>query len=175
MLPLGHVAFTLGAFNALQHAGFFEEADLRGAALASLAPDLLDKPLAVFVLRRAHASLLFGHTLLGHLLMWAFILAFRRRWVPYAMAGSGHLVQDRMWGFPDTFLWPFRGWRFHQWRHVGSPSAFIAAYRDIVRSEPKLVIFDILGIIILAWTIVDRKWYQPSRLWNLLRSGREEG
>ncbi len=57
MLPSGHVEFTWAALNLLQRqAGLFEDADYRLAALAAVLPDLLDKPLATFVLTDAEAA-----------------------------------------------------------------------------------------------------------------------
>jgi len=48
MLPGGHIAFTWATLNLLQRrAGLWPEAGYRLVGLASLAPDLLDKPLAL--------------------------------------------------------------------------------------------------------------------------------
>ena len=172
MLPFGHVEFTWGAANALQRAGVLGDVDYRGLALASLAPDLIDKPLAIFVFPKANATLLFSHTLIAHLGVWALVLWRGKRWAPYALAFSGHLLADRMWGFAQTLLWPFRGRRFHQWRHVGSPDAFLRAYVDIVRTEPKLAAFELLGLGILGWLVLDRKLWQKQRLWRFIFKGR---
>lgn len=171
MLPIGHLAFTWGALHILQRAGKFPDADYRLAALAALAPDALDKPLAMFVFRRSNAALLFGHTLLMHVLVWLAAGRKRRQWLPYLLAFSGHLLEDGIWGFPQTFLWPLRGPSFHQWRHVGSPAAFLNAYREVVRQEPKLVLFDLLGLIVLIGTIAARGWYRPAGWRRLLREG----
>jgi len=173
MLPGAHVEFTWAALNALQRAGLFQDADYRGVALAALAPDLIDKPLAVFVLPEANAALLFSHTLLGHALVWA--LSLRRggrRALPYVLAFSGHLLADRMWGFTQTLLWPWRGRQFHQWRRVGSPAEFGQAYLDIVKHEPKLRLFEAVGLGLLAWVIIDRRLYRAGRLQAFLREGR---
>lgn len=172
MLPLGHVAFTWAAANALQRAGALKGPDYRGLAVAAVAPDLIDKPLAVFVLPGENATLLFSHTLLAHLVVWVLALWSGKRWIPYALAFSGHLLADRMWGFAQTLLWPFRGRRFHQWRHVGSPHAFLAAYSEIVTTEPKLAAFELIGLGLLGWLAVDRKLYRRGRLMRFIRSGR---
>ncbi|MBC7223509.1 MAG: metal-dependent hydrolase [Anaerolineae bacterium] len=173
MLPPAHVELTWGVLQWLQDRGLFREADYRVVALAALLPDLVDKPLAVFAFPKAGAALLFAHTLLLHGVAWA-VLAVRRawRWLPYALAFSGHLVADRMWGFGQTLWWPFRGWKFHQWRHVGSPSDFLEAYSDIVREEPKLLLFEVAGLAALAWFVVRNRLWEPARLWAFLRTGR---
>jgi membrane-bound metal-dependent hydrolase YbcI (DUF457 family) len=172
MLPFGHIEFTWGATNALQRAGLLGDVDYRGLALASMLPDLIDKPLAVFVFPKANASLLFSHTLMAHLAVWALVLWRGKKWAPYALAFSGHLLADRMWNFTQTLLWPFRGRRFHQWRHVGSPRAFLKAYSDIVRTEPKLAIFELVGLGLLGWLVLDRRLSRRPRLWHFILRGR---
>jgi len=177
MLPLAHVEITWAAANVLQRKGRsfrWPHLDYRLLALVALAPDLLDKPLAIFVLRQSGAALLFGHTLLLHLVVWMVALAAGRlsRWLPYLLALSGHLVADRMWGFRQTLLWPFLGAQFHQWREVGSPAAFLEAYISIIGDEPKLLWFELAGLALLVWLIADRKLYRKDRLGRFLRTGR---
>ena len=164
VLPLGHIGFTWGALNVLQHAGCFKDADYRGVALAALASDLIDKPLAVFAFPGGKATLLFAHTALAQILVWTAVWRKGRAWLPFGLAFSGHLVADRMWGFLQTLLWPWRGLRFHQWRDVGSLRAFGAAYVDIVRTEPKLIFFELVGFGLLAWLAIDRRLYHGERL-----------
>jgi len=173
MLPTGHVAFTWGALNALQRAGVIdEEVDYRAVALSAITPDVIDKPLAVFIFPKSNAALLFSHTLVAQLLVWAVTVMAGKKWMPYALAFSGHLLLDRMWGFAQTLLWPFRGWRFHQWRHVGSPDAFVSAYKEILRKEPKLTIFELAGLLLMAWLMIDRKLYHWDRLRHFVATGR---
>ena len=67
MLPPAHIEFTWAGLNLLQRqTGLFPEADYRLMALAAVLPDLIDKPLATFVLTDSNAALLFGHTVLLH-------------------------------------------------------------------------------------------------------------
>jgi hypothetical protein len=177
MLPLAHVELTWAAANSLQRTRRscrWPYLDYRLLALVALAPDLLDKPLAIFVFRQSGAALLFGHTLLLHVAVWIVVAAARRvrRWLPYLLALSGHLIADRMWGFGDTLLWPLRGTRFHQWKHVGSPAAFVRAYLGIVLEEPKLLWFELAGLVALVWLIVDRRLYRKDALSRFLRTGR---
>jgi len=61
MLPTGHIEWTWAGLNLIQRrTGLFEDADYRIMALAVMAPDLLDKPLAWFVFPDANAALFFG-------------------------------------------------------------------------------------------------------------------
>ena len=174
MLPPGHIEFTWAALNLLQRqAGLFEDADYRLAALAAVLPDLLDKPLATFVLTDAEAALLYGHTALLHGGVWLAAAATGQldRGLPYLLAFSGHLLADRMWSFSQTLLWPLRGRRFHRWKHVGSPEAILRAYAKIICDEPLLLTFEALGALLLAWFILDRGLWQQENLAAFAKTG----
>jgi hypothetical protein len=174
MLPPGHVEFTWAALNLLQRqAGLFQDADYRLAALAAVLPDLIDKPLATFVLTDAEAALLYGHTALLHGGVWLAAAATGQidRTLPYLLAFSGHLLADRMWSFSQTLLWPLRGRRFHHWKHVGSPEAILRAYAKIIRDEPLLLTFEALGALLLAWFILDRRLWEQARFATFMKTG----
>jgi hypothetical protein len=174
MLPSGHVEFTWAALNLLQRqAGLFLDADYRLAALAAVLPDLIDKPLATFVLTDAEAALLYGHTALLHGGVWLAAAATGQidRTLPYLLAFSGHLLADRMWSFRQTLLWPLRGRRFHRWKHVGSPEAILRAYAKIIRDEPLLLTFEALGALLLAWFILDHRLWEQARFATFIRTG----
>jgi hypothetical protein len=175
MLPTAHVELTWAALRALQQRDVrpFQDVDYRGMAVASVLPDLIDKPLAVFVLPDSGAALLVAHSAILHLLVWGFVLTRRSwKWIPYAVAFSAHLLADRMWGFGQTLWWPFRGWQFHQWRHVGSPEEFLNAYKEIIQNEPKLVIFELVGLLAFIGFVWQTRLWQPARLMQVLKTGR---
>jgi hypothetical protein len=181
MLPTGHVEFTWAGLHLLQsRLSWFREADARWVLLAALAPDLLDKPLALTVYKETEAALFWGHNLWLHLTVWGAALgwaaaggrgAFRKRTVnslPYLLAFSGHLVADRMWGFRESLLYPLGAGYWHPWVHVGEPEAMLSAYVDIIRSTPILVAFEVVGLALLTWVAHERGWARYVR--NLLRS-----
>ena len=175
MLPTGHIEWTWAGLNLLQRAtGRFADADYRKAAAVVLLPDLIDKPLALFLFPNANAALFFGHTLLLHGLVWAFAWATGRlqRWLVYLLAFSGHLLQDRMWGFTQTLLWPLRGLSWHPWQHVGTAQEMVGAYLEVLQSEPILLILDGLGLLLLAWFLYDRRLTTWPRLRAFFRTGR---
>lgn len=175
MLPPGHIEWTWAGLNLLQRRlGLFEDADYRLIAAAVMAPDLLDKPLAWFVFPDANAALFFGHTLLLHGFVWTAAVATGRwrRGLPYLLAFSAHLIQDRMWGFTQTLLWPLRGWGWHPWRHVGSPNEMLRAYLQIIVQAPILIILDTIGAGLLAWFLWDRHLVSRDRLLEFLSAGR---
>lgn len=177
MLPTGHLEWTwAGLHTAQSRFGWFRDADYRLVALANWAPDLLDKPLALFVFPQANAALFFGHTLLLHGLLWLFAWATGRlrRWAVYLAAFSAHLIEDRMWGFTQTLLWPLRGLSWHQWRHVGSPQEMLHAYAEIIVQEPILIVFEVIGLFLLGWFIVERELWRPHVWRHFLLTGRPD-
>lgn len=101
--------------------------DDRALIIGSLLPDIVDKPLALFI-----APTLVGHSLrnYGHTLVFALVLLAitvtlsawtKRRWpVVLGLASAGHLVLDLMWFSHRILLWPFSVSTFsprsiHQW------------------------------------------------------------
>ncbi len=183
MLPTGHVEFTWAALSLLQRRqGIFAQADYRLLALVAVAPDLMDKPLALTAYRDANAALFWGHNLWLRLVVWAAVWAalsvgasprhnFRRA-APYLLAFSGHLIADRMWGFQETLFYPLGAGYWHPWVHVGEPAAMLAAYLNIIRTTPILVAFEVIGAVLLVWFIADRRLYKRDRLRVFLRTGR---
>ncbi len=100
MLPFGHVAYTWAALAWLQSRERATEVDYRGAAVAALLPDLIDKPLTLTLMSSSGTSQGPGHTLLGQALLTAFTARRRSEWLPYALISSSHLLADQMWKYP---------------------------------------------------------------------------
>ena len=192
MLPTGHIEFTWAVLNVVQRrTGWFRDTDYRLMAVAALAPDLLDKPLALTFYRDTDAALFWGHNLWLHMAVWlaAWTLivgrtishreagAVRRRFagiLPYLLAFSGHLLADRMWGFRESLLYPLGAGYWHPWVHVGEPAAMLAAYLHIIRTTPILVAFEVVGAALLVWFAIDRRLWEPGRLARFLRTGRPD-
>jgi hypothetical protein len=175
LLPPAHVAYTWLTLTLLQDTmQVAPQADYRGVAIAAMGSDLIDKPLAAAYFYRKHrAAVLFAHTLLAYaaVAVWAWW-----RWprgAVYALAFVGHAVLDRIWGFPDTFYWPLRGWRFHVWRKRGSEQdAMGRAYWVTFTRRPELWIWEVGGMLALGWVIWRHRLYNPRRLFAFLRTGR---
>jgi hypothetical protein len=150
------------------------DADYRGVALAAMGSDLIDKPLAAAYFYRKHkAAVLFAHTLLAY---FAVALWTWRNWprgAVYSLTFLGHAVLDRIWFYPDTFYWPLRGWRFHVWGKQGSEQKEIGkAYWFAFTRRPELWLWEIGGLLALAWVIWRHRLYYPKRLFAFLWTGR---
>lgn len=114
MMPLGHIISALGTVQ-LGRRIFpnLNSVDWRVVALAPLVPDMIDKPLAIFISSMAFSpvdSRLVAHTFLPSILLLAIGFFFRRDWLPYSLAFNTHLITDRMWENPSTLFWPIYGW-----------------------------------------------------------------
>ena len=179
MLPTAHVEFTWAALNLIQrHSNSLTKADFRWVAAAALAPDLLDKPLALTLYRESNAALFWGHNLWFHSAVWLVALvlyagrgAFSRA-APYLLAFSGHLIADRMWGFRDSLFYPLGGGHWHAWVHVGDAGAMLDAYLGIIAETPLLVAFELVGLALLIWFVIDRGLWGKANLRRFIRSGR---
>jgi inner membrane protein len=175
VLPPSHVAYTWLALSlAQEHLGAGRSADFRLVALAAMGPDLIDKPLAwAYFYKRYKSAVLFAHTLLAYLaVVWA-TARFAQQWWTYSLAFLGHAVLDRLWFFPNTFYWPFRGWRFHVWGKRGSEQAEIGkAYWIAFTRRPELWVWEIGGVLALVWFIWRHRLYQAPRLRHFLWTGK---
>ncbi len=128
MLLFGHIGITLGVYFGLafffpQLGTFINPAYL---VIGSLLPDLIDKPLGIVVFSSRIANgRIIGHTLLFSLtlLLIGLSLFYKmgdNRVLTLAVGSFFHLIEDRIWRSPRTFLWPLRGWRFRKNpRHTG--------------------------------------------------------
>ena len=174
MLPLGHIAYAWGGLRLLQQrAALFEDADYRLVAVASMAPDLADKAMAVTGLSKHRTGQVWAHTLFFcHLPVLLATTLFRRRWLPYALAFNSHLLTDRMWRFPHTLFHPFFGRRFGDWRDLNSFKLMVEAYKVVLREDRLTIPLELGGIAILVWLHFSGRIYRGDRFLGFLRRGR---
>ena len=123
MLLLGHVGLTIGLARALSR-----EVDVRWVAVASMLPDIIDKPLryCITLAFTQGSTRTVGHSLTVMCVSMLVVLLLRR-----TIRGAGvvalmlpmHLFLDRMW-LPDeraSFLWPWTGSAFPPVYEEGLP------------------------------------------------------
>lgn len=173
MLPPSHIGYTLLTFRLAQKwVPAARRADYRLLAVASLVPDLLDKPFVLATYHRWAASKLLAHTGLWHLLV--LLLVFRRKpeWWPYALAVNGHLLADAVWHQPDTLFWPGRGRHFHRRQTPGWYNSSFKDYLHHLLSQPRAVRLELGGGLALLLFIWLTRLFRPASLWRFLRSGR---
>jgi hypothetical protein len=108
MFVLGHTGIPAGAVRAIDR-----DVDLRAVALVALLPDLIDKPLWLFVPAFANGwSRTAGHSLTAFVLFTLLVsVRLRARAWPFVFAYASHLVLDRIW-LDGHITWPFDGYFF---------------------------------------------------------------
>ena len=172
MLPFGHVAYTLAALARLQSRGQATGVDYRGAAVAALLPDLVDKPLTLTLMSGAGTSQGPAHTILGQALLTAVTARLKPEWLPYAFISNSHLLADQMWRYPRTLLFPFSG-RYDSWKFMGTPSAMLGAYAEIA-TRPAILAVEAVGLILLGQLVRRHRLYRKGPLRRFLRTGRTD-
>ena len=172
MLPLGHVAYTLAALSWLHSRQLVPDVDYRGAVVAALLPDLIDKPLSLTILANSGTSQGVAHTLLGQSLLTLVVARTRPQWLPYAPISTSHLVADQMWKYPRTLLFPLSG-QLDSWKFMGTPAAMLDAYAEIV-TRPSIIAVELLGAALLGWVVRRHKLYRRRSLQQILRTGKSE-
>jgi inner membrane protein len=178
MLILGHVGITIAAALAGEAAlnrdvsaaalsrpveslrrtlvSLSRKVDLRILAVASLLPDIIDKPLGLLLFPEALGTgRAFSHTAWFPLALLAAGLSLRASRAGPALLmlafGSGmHLILDSMWLTPAVLLWPFLG---PLPRGQGPDEWFATLARDFV-TNPQSYVPEILGAILLLALLV---------------------
>lgn len=170
MFPTGHIAYTWAALTWLQSNDLALDVDYRGASVAALLPDLIDKPLSLTILADSGTSQGLAHTLLGHALFTAAIARFKPGWLPYALIANSHLAADQMWKYPRTLFYPFSR-QLDSWTYMGSPSAMLSAYAEIA-TRPAILAVEVVGLVLLGWVVRKGRLRRQGALKQLLRTGK---
>ena len=146
--------------------------DYRLLLVGSLLPDIIDKPLGMWLLREALSNgRVFAHTLLlaGLLAGIGVYLHARHRQVTVlclALGTLAHLILDQMWLTPQTLFWPLYGLSFER----GIVEGWLPRILTSLMTKPSVYLPEIIGALLLAvllWDIIRRR-----RLMGFLRSGR---
>jgi hypothetical protein len=164
-MPPGHVAVTWGVAATLQRT-HPAPLDYRLLALSALAPDLIDKPLALFVFTGAQTSQLIAHSLFLNLGLLCLALLLWRRALPYVLAFNLHLVADRMWYHTESFWWPLYGWNvFWTFKPMNTPETMLSVYLDIVTRYPQVWVIELLAMGYFLWFAAHYQVYR----WPVLK------
>jgi len=132
--------------------GLSRRVDLRALLVASLLPDILDKPIGLFLFSSAFGTgRLFGHTiwLSAALLLAGFILRQTRAGKVLLVLGFGssmHLLLDSMWLSPVVLFWPLLG----PFPRGSGPDQWLMTIVQALASNPRAYVPEIAGAILLA-------------------------
>lgn len=169
MMPPGHIAVTWGVARLCSTP---RPLDYRLLALAALWPDVIDKPLAIWVFPYSNSTQNIGHSLLVHVALLLGGLLFTPKVLPYILAFNGHLIADRMWLHTETFWWPLYGWQvFWAYKFMNSPAAMLQVYLDIITNYPHIWLIELIALGGLVTLAYQQRWYKYQPLKQFLQTG----
>lgn len=152
MLVFGHVGISLGAALLFERVLLTRRRglDYRFVVVGALLPDIIDKPVGLYLLGEVfHSGRIMGHTLLFALMLLGLGLwRYRRGNVVLLSLGIGtllHLVLDEMWRQPVVLWWPVLGWSL-----VGNWTGDFLHAMWLAFQTPYVLATEALGGLILA-------------------------
>ena len=129
--------------------------DIRLLLVGALLPDIIDKPIGLYILREAFSNgRIFAHTLFFLILItvagWFVYRLRRNTWFFVLSFGTFmHLALDQMWEMPQILLWPLFGLDFPRVDLTYLlPTVFQALF-----SDPKVYIPELIGAAVIVWFI----------------------
>lgn len=145
--------------------------DYRFVILGSILPDMIDKPLGVFILRDELSNgRIFAHSLLFVVLLLLAALVWRRSFGSalslLALGAAAHLALDRLWMDPNTLLWPLLRWRPEKQDVSDWPSRIL----ERLITDPNVYVPEIVGAAVVAALLASLVMGRGLR--RFVRSGR---
>ncbi len=150
---------------------FGRRIDYRLLILGALLPDIIDKPLGIYLLPdQLGTGRVYSHTLLFLIviafsgLAW-YLLKRSTAMLVVAAGVFSHLAADQMWANPKTLLWPLYGAGFEPLE-----GEWLGGVWHALTADPGVYIPEIIGMVIVAifaWNI-----FAHGGLGQFLRTGR---
>jgi len=173
MLPLAHMGFTVTIMRAIEKKAKLPVMEYRLLLVASLLPDIVDKPLTSMLLDRSlYEGRGFGHSLAFLLLLGGLGLVYRlwrKDCIPATILFGVifHDILDVMWLHAGILFWPLYGWTF--------PSAANEAWHGFItigrRKILWLDVLDTLGALLLLHFFY--KIASKDNLFHFLKTGKD--
>jgi len=148
--------------------------DIRLLLIASLLPDIIDKPLGQLLFKETFSNgRIFCHTLLFLILLTSIGIYLQRKYgknwfLVLAFGSFAHLIFDQIWQIPKTLFWPLFGFAFEKI----DLSMWIRDILYALLNEPSAYVPEIAGGVVLvlyAWVLVrSRKTYALIRRHEVL-------
>jgi inner membrane protein len=162
MIFFGHLGITTGIVKGYEYVTGKKlhrqsiDIDYRFVFLGAILPDVIDKPIGMFLFRNTfHNSRLFAHTLIFSLILifagWLFLKRKRNnRILTLGICSLIHLLLDSMWLYPQTLFWPFISLTFPA-RPNGD---WIAEDMQHLLSDPFYMGAEIVGFVIAFYLLI---------------------
>ncbi len=145
--------------------------DYRVVALASLLPDLIDKPIGRVIFRtRYESGRIYAHTLLVNLALFCLLFfmrgRFKRQFVLVPLSSLLHLAEDGVWSSPRIFWWPLFGTTFPRQPLTDGPLAFLSP-----ANNPGALWQEAVGLAALLFLFASHGMLSRDGLRSFLRTG----
>ncbi len=127
--------------------------DIRFLLIGSILPDIIDKPVGLYIFRETFSSgRIFSHTILFLVLVTIVGLILRRNsgktWGLALSIGTFlHLMLDQMWQAPKTLFWPIFGIAFERIE----TTYWLGNIFYALLKKPDVYVPEIIGFIVLVW------------------------
>jgi len=148
--PISSTARSDGTLTGLVRA-LSQFLDLRLLIIGSMLPDIIDKPLGLFLYGSGRA---FMHSLAAALLLviiavWSYRRNRQTGWLALAFGLVCHLLFDFMWLKPAIFLWPLYGWGLED----GARELHFDTWRYNLTNYPVYIVLEAIGLALCGWVL----------------------
>ena len=129
--------------------------DIRFLLVGSMLPDIIDKPIGIYLFRETFSSgRIFSHTLLFLVSVTVAGLLIRRysgKTLGLALSFGTflHLILDQMWEMPKTLLWPIFGIAFERIE----TTYWLGNILQALLREPEVYVPEIIGFVVFVWFV----------------------
>jgi len=129
--------------------------DIRFLLIGSMLPDIIDKPVGLYIFRETFSSgRIFSHTILFLVLVTVVGLILRRNsgktWgLALSIGTLLHLMLDQMWQTPETLFWPLFGIAFERI----DTTYWVGNIFYALLTKPSVYVSEIIGFIVLGWFV----------------------
>ena len=158
MLFFGHVGLSLAPIIVYRHynpSPTKNQLCLLRIIVASVLPDLIDKPLGLLIMPDYGTRRLAAHTLAFGFLFFLFCRLYIPAWTLYAWLSLGHLYLDGMYERLHTLFFPFLGLVFDSHHEFVTFKGYPAYTWRKITENPEEIAAEIIGLAVLVMVLAN--------------------
>jgi hypothetical protein len=147
--------------------------DYRIVAVASLLPDLIDKPVGRIIFKsRYESGRIYAHTLLLNLALFCVLFFMRgrgkRTFVLVPISSLLHLAEDGVFSTPKLFWWPLFGTGFPR-----DPQGGVLSFLNPL-NHPWMIVQEAVGLAAVLWLLASHEMLTAQGIRTFIRTGHLE-
>lgn len=148
--------------------------DYRIVAVASLLPDLIDKPIGRILFKsRYESGRIYAHTLILNLALFSLLFFMRgrgkRTFVLVPISSLLHIAEDGVFSSPKLFWWPLFGTRFPRDSQGGGMLSFLNPLNN-----PTVLVKEAIGLAAIMWLLASHEMLTIRGIREFIRTGHLE-